>query len=376
METVHGRSTKLNSNIHEVVVIGGGIAATCAVVSLAQAGIKSLWLSPAFVDQQHRVGESLAPAANTLLAGLGLSGLLDKPAHRHSNSLFSAWGQALLVERNAAIHLEGAGHVIDRNQFEKDLYQRASEVCAQFIEGNVKSYSVESGVWHLLTEQSVKIRSRFLIDATGRAQKIGKSFSTSHTQDHLIAAYCFLKQRKNSQVHVTPATLIETVETGWWYASLLSSGELTLNYYTDPDLIPKKITTSLENWLALIAQTQHIAYWLDDAEFTVDSPAKISSAASRWLTPAAGIEQKAAWAAIGDAAASFDPLSAHGMTTALWAATRMPELVKKAHVQDYQPLHDYADAVDKGVRAFLDQRKTMYQQETRYAQAPFWVRRQ
>lgn len=149
----------------------------------------------------------------------------------------------------------------------------------------------------------------------------------NNTHDHLAAAYSFLFQKKDSDVQPTYATLIEAVDTGWWYASFLPSGVLALNYYSDPDLMPKGLTSNLEDWNALISKTKHISHWIDDAEFIIDSPPEIASAATRCLSSATGIEDDAPWAAIGDAAASFDPLSAHGMMTALWAASRMPNLV-------------------------------------------------
>ena len=377
METVHGRSTKLNTIIYDAAVVGGGIAGASAVISLAQAGIGCVWLRPDFVDRGHRVGESLAPAANTILNSLGLSKILDSSVHRRSNATFSAWGKEFLVERNAAIHLEGAGHVVDRSQFEKDLFSLANESCSAFVEGELKSCHAETGIWKLITESqsAATIQSRFLIDATGRAQSIGRTLVQNNTHDHLVAAFSFLTQKGNSDVQATCATLIETVDTGWWYASLLPAGVLALNYYSDPDLMPKGLTNNLDDWKALIRKTKHISHWIDDAEFIINAPPKIASAATRCLSSAAGIQEAAPWAAIGDAAASFDPLSAHGMTTALWAATRVPDLVSGFKQGNDKPLFAYADAVAQGVNKFLSQRGDMYAQEKRFKESEFWLRR-
>ncbi len=358
--------------IYEVAVVGGGIAGAAAVISLSLAGVDCIWLRPEFVDQPHRVGESLAPAANPILKSLGLSSLLDTPHHRRSNSTFSAWGKPFLVERNAAIHLEGAGYVIDRNRFEKDLYACASESADVIVDGSLQSCHAELGVWYLSTDLSSDIQCRFLVDATGRAQSIGRTLARSHNYDYLAAVYGFLNQKENSDVRPTPATLIETVDTGWWYASLLPSGELTVNYYSDPDLLPKGLTNKLEDWISLIGKTKHIAHWIEDAEFVIDKPPEIASAATRCLSASGGVHEDAPWAAIGDAAASFDPLSAHGMTTALWAAARLPDIVASSLQLNHALLDDYVNAVAKGVSQFLEQRTSMYAYETRFKNAPFW----
>jgi flavin-dependent dehydrogenase len=397
LEAFYGRSSKLIHSTYDVAVIGGGIAGAAAVISLAQAGIDVLWLRPKWYAESHKVGESLAPAANPILSSLGLSHLIENTIHRRANATFSAWGQEALVERNSAVHLEGAGNIINRVKFEHDLFLTASEACTLIIEDNLVSLSEDAGIWQLIASKGAQLNARFVIDATGRAQVVGKALIQnnkvlikkgiridekahpdlikSETSDHLVAAYCFLTQKENSNVQVTPATLLETVEDGWWYASLLPSGSLTLNYYSDPDLMPKGLATRLDSWLALIQQTKHIAYWLEDAEFVIDSPPQLASAATRWLSPAAGINKKAGWAAIGDAAVAFDPLSAHGITTALWAAARAPDFVKAHLAGNEQVLADYVCSVEKGRRDYLQQRNDLYCQEKRFQEYEFWKRR-
>lgn len=378
-------------------MIGGGIAGAAAVISLAQAGIHVLWLRPEWYSDIHKVGESLAPAANPILSSLGLSHLIEGTSHRRANATFSAWGQEALIERNSAVHLEGAGSIIDRIKFEHDLFITANEASALVIEDDLVSLSEEGGIWQLLTGKGTQLNARFVIDATGRSQVVGKALIQnnkalikssnaidekshhdviiSETSDHLVAAYCFLKQKENSNVLVTPATLLETVENGWWYASLLPTGSLTLNYYSDPDLMPKGLATNLDLWLKLIQHTKHIAYWIEDGEFEINTPPQLASAATRWLSPAAGINQKAGWAAIGDAAVAFDPLSAHGITTALWAAARAPDFVKAHLAGNNQVLADYVCSVEKGRRDYLQQRNNLYGQEKRFQENEFWKRR-
>ncbi|QUX96770.1 hypothetical protein C0J08_15790 [Marinomonas sp. CT5] len=370
------------SIVHDVAVVGGGIAGAAAVLSLAQVGLSTLWIRPTTISADvSKVGESLAPAANPILSALGILDLLNNHHHRKANVTFSAWGQAMLVERNSVIHLEGAGHIIDRARFERDLVQLASEVCSTVLDSLLTGVEEADGLWVLSTDYSEGKQAKFVIDASGRSQIIGKFFSRYHdlsveTDDHLVAAYAFMRQKENSEVMVTPATLIESVPDGWWYASLLPSNQLTLNYYSDPDLMPRGLSSDLDEWQSLIQQTNHIAYWLEDAEFIIDRPPKLASAATRWLSSAAGLYNgQAGWAAIGDAAVAFDPLSAHGMTTALWAAARMSDVVSSYLEKDYSILYQYAEAVEQGRKDYLTQRNTIYAQEKRFSSCEFWQRR-
>ncbi len=364
----------------EVAVIGGGIAGAAAVISLAQEGLSVAWIRPKWKGEAHKVGESLAPAANPILERLGLSHLMENISHRRANSTFSAWGQSALVERNSAVHLEGAGSIINRIKFEQDLFDIANEACSLVVEDALQEFVELGREWQIRTSNGTKVIACFVIDATGRAQVIGKALAQEKSTqrimgDHLVAAYAFLRQKEGSDVIATPATIIESVEDGWWYASLLPSNELTLNFYSDPDIMPKGISINLDKWKNLIQQTNQISYWIEDAEFIVDTPPQLDSAATRWLSPAAGVSGVAGWAAIGDAAVSFDPLSAHGMTTALWAAARSPDLVKAYLNGNNQILRDYADSVEKGRKEYLKQRNDIYRQEQRFADKEFWHRR-
>ncbi len=373
----------MHSTAFDVAVVGGGIAGAAATIALHQAGFSVAWVRSPFESMSQKVGESLAPAAHPILAELGLSHLLESSEHRASNATFSAWGQGALIERNSAIHLEGAGYIVNRVKLEADLYELATKGANLVIETKLKQVSNYNGIWSLESfacDKQESLNVRFMIDATGRSQTLGKILSrlnatTLENDDHLVCAYVFLQQCHDSMVTPTPATLIESVESGWWYASLLPDGDLCLNYYSDSDLMPRDINHSLSAWHALLAQTQHISYWLKDAEFDTNALPTLTSATTRWLTPAAGIIENAGWMAIGDAAVSFDPLSAHGMTTALWAAAQTPNIVD-AYLSEYnERLQQYADVVEQGRKNYLIQRQVMYSRERRFQHHPFWQRR-
>ncbi|MEZ5592249.1 MAG: hypothetical protein R3F53_16675 [Gammaproteobacteria bacterium] len=121
----------------------------------------------------------------------------------------------------------------------------------------------------------------------------------------------------------------------------------------------------------LLQETRYISRWIADVNFSLDSPPRIARADTTWIAPAAG----AGWAAIGDAAAAFDPLSSHGMTTALWTAITAADAAAAALSGQTAPLARYADRVAAGVQDFLHSRSSIYSQETRFADQPFWQQR-
>ena len=357
-----------------VAVVGSGIAGPAAVISLRAAGLNVVWIAPEAEADRETVGETLAPAANPILQRLGLGALLASDAHRPSHTTLSSWGRPQLVDRNAILHLEGAGLVLDRHRFEMDLRAAALNAGPDLRTARLEQASAEDGAWHLTLADGGEVGVDAVVDATGRTASVARPISELMRNDQLVAACAFLEQT-DDEVEPTRAVLIEAVEGGWWYAALLPDGRLSVGYYTDPDLLNTPPSREIDVWRALIGDTVYIGRWIEDAGFSVTAPPRMWSAGTTWLARAAGMESGAPWMAIGDAAAAFDPLSSHGMTTALWAGERAAHVLPQALEGDTAALDGYAAAVSDGVARFLEQRQAMYGTERRFAHAPFWQRR-
>ena len=344
--------------IHPVAVLGGGIAGAAAALRLAQGGQRPLWIA-AERREAFKPGEHLSAAALPLLKTLGSDAMLRAEVHRHAHSTYSAWGNDLLVERNAIVQLEGPPTVLNRAAFEDTLAAPAVAAGAIRIACDVDDVQVVDGSWRL-SSAAGDFKTAFVFDATGRKAIIASRFGTRFQADKLCCQYALLTGAKDPR----PVTLIEAVEHGWWYLSVLADGRVVLNYYTDPD-VPGLDPQGFE---ARARATQAIGAYISDHGYdTCDTPRRITTN-STWIAPAIG----AGWVAIGDAAAAFDPLSSHGMTTALWSAI---EAADAYLAQDRARMHAYADSVAKGVQDYLNAKTAVYQREMRWPESPFWSRR-
>lgn len=353
-----------------VAVIGDGIAGCAASLMLARLNIPAVWFAPQR-SRRQKPGESLSPAAATFLADLGQGHLLAASAHRPVHATFTSWGHPALVERNAAAHPGGMGHVIDRNVFENDLREAAVKPSAiTMLADTVRDFHWHDQAWLLRSRAGQQVKARFLIDATGRRSVVGMQLSRLVRQDRMAAAFSMLRQR-NDDVDPTPATLIEAVPDGWWYATLLADHRLVLNYYCDPDGLPAGLRRDTSVWKQLIEDTHYIGRWVESAGYTLDHPPELASAGTSWLERAAG----ESWIAVGDASAALDPLSAHGMTTALWSGKEAALAVARTVEGSTGAFDDYARRVREGVDRFCRERRAIYMREKRFARAPFWQRR-
>lgn len=357
--------------ISDVAVIGGGIAGAAACLRLAQENVRPLWICRDRPDGD-KPGESLSPAARPLLQSLGCSDLLEEARHRPGHSLFSAWSSERLTERSSIVHLEGAGTVIDRPGFEQQLFQRVLEHGVHLVEGTLAEARPDEDGWELTVDDTLH-RTGFVIDASGRAAVMARNQAQRFRADQLCALYAFLSQAPGSQVEPTRATLIEAASGGWWYAALLADGRLTLNYYTDSDLLPAGATAEPDLFARLLAETQYVNRWVEEAGFLLEQSPALASAATTWIAPAAGDN----WAAAGDAAAAFDPLSSHGMTTALWTGIEAANcFLAEAGPGRSKASAAYAARVADGMQSFLTTRAGIYGQVSeKHAGRQFWRRR-
>lgn len=92
-------------------------------------------------------------------------------------------------------------------------------------------------------------------------------------------------------------------------------------------------------WGQLLRSTQGLRHYLPEPSLNVPHKVVGYDASSTLAQNVGG----AHWMAIGDAAMSFDPLSSHGVTNAIWTANRVAKIIVQAsgslpesEVADYQ----------------------------------------
>ncbi|MFC4351756.1 glycine oxidase maturase GoxB [Fodinicurvata halophila] len=361
-----------------IAVIGSGPAGAAACLTLAQLRRPVLWISPPDIPSE-RIGESLSPNARPLLKALGLETVIEGPEHRPSNALFSCWGSDHLSERSDALRLQGPGLVLDRPAFESQLRAAALATGLERWETNLESLQTDKGCWHLRLGNGREASADFVIDCSGRKAVAGRRLARQQQDDQLVAAYAFLDQQ-DPDIAPTAATMIEAVAEGWWYGSLLPQRDsqaprMVVARFSDPDLQPRGLTRDRAAWNRLIGETLYIQRWLESAGFAIGEPPNLASAATAWLERASGHTEEAGWAAAGDAAAAFDPLSSHGLTTALWSGQQAAIAADSALKGDRQPLAEYTRTIARGVERFRQERKQVYAGEIRFRDRPFWRRR-
>jgi flavin-dependent dehydrogenase len=251
------------------------------------------------------------------------------------------------------------------------LKTKAIEMGAQLLCRRLQQTHYADGVWTLHLDGDDILSTSFLIYASGRNSVAAGIPSARVHFDRQIAATVWLKQ-KDLGIHPSRATLIEATANGWWYASLLPDERLTLTLFTDVELLPRGVSKHLNIWQDQLSQTQYIRQWLSTAGYEMDQLPQIRAAGTSWLSQLSGV----GWVAAGDAALAFDPLSSHGIASALWGGDKVGEAAALYLSGDPSLLLAYEDTLQSVIQDYQHQRWTMYAREQRWPQAPYWTRRQ
>jgi len=366
------------------VVIGAGPAGAATALLLAGAGLAVLLIGR---DGQKgsgglgeavcgdRPGESLAPEVRPLLQRLGVLDrfLATEPLPCYGNR--SVWGGAgQLAAHDFITNRHGHGWHIDRRRFDAMLLEAATGAGATFA-ANVRIASatrLDRG-WRLLLRGPAGERvatARLVVDASGRASAFARRQGARRLHDdYLVAATAFL--RPGGAAAVDSTTLVEATPDGWWYSALLPDGRLATAFFTDPDLAVAHRPATCSGWLALLHATEHTRHRVKAHDYRLVTPPRLVAAGSARLEPVVGD----GWLAAGDAAASYDPLSSHGIGSALAGGLHAAAAIRALLAGNNGALPAYAAGVAAAYALYLDLRRAYYADERRWSAAPFWQRR-
>lgn len=358
---------------YDVAIIGGGPAGSATAITLGRLGWRVL-LADSAPAGRFRVGEGFPPAARSLLNDLGLLEGFLAAGHRTSHGNVSLWGSDEPHMDDFIFHTHGQGYQLDRAAFDSQLRAAARQVGVSVRESTRLSQTADEDGFHLrLAHDGYEhlAHSRWLIDAGGRPAVFARQQGAQRREnDRLVAFYLLLHSSQGTDQD--GRTLVEAVESGWWYSVLLPSGERLVTYLSDLDLLDRQRLLNSEGLWQQLAQTRLLSPLCQTHGYRPGTSVHGMDASSGRLSVFHGSR----WAAVGDAALSFDPLSSQGIATALYCGQYCARAVHDALQGDPEALAGYADLLTRIYTAYLDNRQQFYGMERRWGESTFWNRRQ
>lgn len=374
----------------DILIIGGGIAGCIAAIALSDT--YKVVLVDKTSEPNERIGECLAPAARRILKQLNLlDGLnLNHPYSHNKSSAHlkhigtkSFWGSNQVHFVDHLRNPDGFGWHLDRKAFEMYLRQSAKERGVTCIWPS-KLYKSEfnGSHWQVsltnqdknVTEQAQNISAKFVIDASGRQSTFARSQDIQRLQiDKLISCWAILPNSEELILGTITAS-----EQGWWYSAPLPGNKRVLAYQTDSDLLHPKDRKTIDGFIKLAKNNEAIQEIISNCPNDNITFKGTVSANSTRLKEVTGKQ----WAALGDAAISFDPLSSQGMFNAMANALQLSELIKNTKLVDQNNSENtkefitlYTQQIDNVWNQYLHHKTLFYNAEKRWNNSSFWKRR-
>lgn len=355
----------------DVLVLGGGPAGSAAALALAQAGRRVAVAEKDAAPPAFRVGEGLPPVAKPFLQRLGVWERFLQAEHRISRGNRSAWGSSSIHLADFLRDPHGHGWHLDRPAFDAMLRDAAREAGALLLEGAPVGRAARTdpgpeGRWDVEVGAR-RLRPRWLVDATGRRAWLARHLGVPRaSRDRLLAHAVLLAMPGPDLDH---ATLVESAPDGWWYTAAVPHGRRVLAFLTDADLPAAEGMLAPGRLLAEAARTAHVAPLVAGGA-VAHAPVAAAAHVSR-LERLHG----EGWLAVGDAAASHDPLSGQGILASLQSGKAGAEALHLALDGKEDAVEAFAVRLAQNHAACLADLAQAYRAERRWADRPFWARR-
>lgn len=357
----------------DVLILGGGISGCTAGIAL----LKREDIRVAIIEKgdysEHKYGESLSSNVRSTLEYLGV---WDQFCATQSQAPFYSqvsWGQAESRRLGYMFTETGTGWALNRLGFEGMLAETFVQRGGDLQRNNqvVACEARPQGGWRVLVKNAqgdtYPVQCKFIIDASGRRGVMRTNLNLALTvHDRLVGVGSIGAATVAAETPLE--NHVEAAEYGWWHVTPMVDGRVSVVLMSDPDILNKLHASQPAVWRALLGRTQ-IGKLLEGFEF--DEVPRAFPCYSSYLKNAGGRD----WVAVGDAVASYDPISSSGIPRALATGIHGAFIAVDRLFSDGALLDTYAQAIEQDFRQYLQTQWQYYQRETRWPESIFWARR-
>ena len=326
--------TPTESEVTDVVIIGGGPAGSSTAALLAQAGHRVVLLEKSHHPRFH-IGESLLPASLPLLERLGVAAHVEaigltkrgveffSPVHSRPQrfDFAESWNKTLCY-----------AYEVRRSSFDAILLERAGSLGARVVEGcRAREFELLGDGVEVFSQREDGTRQcwrgRYLIDASGRDTMLGTRLGTKrrNRRHNSCAMYGHFRNAwRSPDPHRTGDIGIFWFDHGWFWFIPLADGVTSVGAVVWPYYMKSREVPLREFFMQTVALSPPLAKRLESAELVteVEATGNYAYACSR----AHGDR----FLLVGDAYAFVDPVFSSGVMFALYGGIAAAEAIDEA----------------------------------------------
>ena len=315
--------------IYDVAIIGGGPAGSTSACLLAQAGRRVIVLERDKFPRFH-IGESLLPYSMPAFERMGIREVLDRTCQ-------PKFGAELITScstRHVKFHFRNGfrlahhrSYQVERSTFDKLLLDNAAARGAEVREETEVAgvdFDNEGATIRLAGPDACDIRSRYVIDASGRNTVIGQKYDLKRAYPHLqkfaIYAHYDGVLREEGEDGCTLTRMVRS-DDRWFWIIPLSDTRTSIGMVLDTATFKKMKLTPQEALEAGLQEQAHFAKIMPEASRV--SPVYATGDYSYRNTRLVGER----WLLAGDAAGFIDPVFSTGVFLAIASGEQIADAI-------------------------------------------------
>lgn len=358
---------------YDVLVLGAGPAGLATALSLRNLSDCSILIADAGEQKRERAGESAPPDLLAPLRRLQLEANFLAAGHMHSPGSAVRWGREQVGYNDHLLNPMGPSWRLNRPVFDAMLVEAALErgISVQWNTRYLRAKANESGFLLTLAERAgleQEIQARWVVDATGPLARFANDLGVKKRTDDQLFGLAGFSTVQSGQMQ--KQVLVESTPEGWWYAAYLPDHRIIHMFVTDAPQLRQLKSAGMAGWAALLSRTQLLGPALANVQLA--SPEFHTFPIYSSLLEQTYGEH---WLAVGDAAATYDPIASQGLYKALSDGVTAGRVLAAVLQGQRQELEQYDRGVKERYARYFDQRCGLYEQERRWAGAEFWRNR-
>lgn len=354
--------------MYDVIIIGGGPGGSTTAAVLAQQGKKVLILEKELFPRFH-IGESLIPYGNDILQKIGVWDKLQSAGFMPKYGAEFVTGNARRKTQVLFSQFLGKKYAqtfqVERSTFDQLLLEHAESLGCEVWQ-QCKATSIEDHGDHLSVRcsregQAHELKSRWLVDASGRNSIIGKQFSIPKTDLGLPKKFAtfahFHDVKRNSAPAEGHITILRLVF-GWLWIIPLDQEKTSVGLVQNleqfkssgmkPDECFEHVLKTTPELRRRLGNATRVSDYFYEGDYTFRH---LKNADSRWLM-------------VGDSAGFIDPIFSSGVMLALksghLAAQNILKADQKNRALTSQEQAQYTKAVGNMCEVFVRMIKMFY----------------